>query len=91
VVVKLTKGGKPVYVAWYDYFLDPAYTPGMRKRVALTGLTAPRVIMTEAVPAFATGAEVASYGTAFRQRALGVTRGRVAVELGRNPVYIQTP
>jgi hypothetical protein len=90
-VYQFTRNGAPVYVAWWDYFNDPAYTPGKTMPVTITGLTGNTVLATEAVPPFSSGAEVTEYATAFRQQSLPVTNGTVTVQLGESPVFVEGP
>lgn len=90
-VYRFTRNGTPVYVAWWDYFNDPAYTPGKTMPIFLTGLSGASMLVTEAVPRFSTGAEVADYATAFRQQTLPVTNGTVTLALGENPVFVEGP
>jgi len=88
-IYKFTKGGKPVYVAWWDYFNDPAYTPGTIRRVSLAGLAGGTVLVTEAVPDFSAGSEVTNYSTAFRKDTLFPINGSVPLTLGENPVFVE--
>ena len=90
-ICRAIKSGKPIFIVWWDYFDDPTYYPGAIKRVPLSGLTGTAAIVTDIVPRFSSGAEISSYGTAFRRRRMVVSRGRAALTLGSSPVIIQAP
>lgn len=90
-VYKFTRNGTPVYVAWWDYFNDPTYTPGKTMPVALSGVPGSAALLTEAVPSVSSGAEVTDYHTAFRQQSLPVSNGTVAFALGDSPVFVEGP
>ena len=88
-VYKFTKNGKPVYVAWWDYFNDLSYAAGNTKQVSLTGLQSGSAVITETVPKFAAGAEVTDYSTAFKKSTLNVSNGSLTLNLGENPVFVE--
>jgi hypothetical protein len=88
-IYKFTKSGRPIYVAWWDYFNDATYTSGKTKQISLTGLQSNTALVTEAVPKFSSGAEVTDYNAAFRKDTLSVISGTVTVLLGENPVFIE--
>ncbi len=90
-VYQFTRNGAPVYVAWWDYFNDPTYTPGQTRAVTLSGVPGTTALLTEAVPRFASGAEVTNYATAFRTETLPVSGGSVTLTLGESPVFVEGP
>ncbi|MBI3569752.1 MAG: hypothetical protein HY082_01420, partial [Gammaproteobacteria bacterium] len=88
-VYKFVKNGKAIYVAWWDYFNDPAYTRGKAKPVTITGLQGSTATVTEAVPRFSSGAEVTDFNTAFNKGTLSIVNGTVTLTLGENPVFVE--
>lgn len=86
---KFIRNGKPIHVTWWDYFNDSTYTQGKTKTVSLTGLQGNSVLITEAVPKFASGKDVTDYSTAFRKETLNVTNGTVTLNLGESPVFAE--
>jgi len=90
-IYKFVKYGKPIFVAWWDYLGDPTYSPGKTLSVSLTGLEGAAASVTEAVPRFATGAEVTTYSTAFRKVTLAVSNGTVRLSLGDSAIFVQQP
>ncbi len=88
-VYKFTRNGIPIYVAWWDYFNDPAYAQGMTRPATIAGLPGARATVTEAVPKFSSGREVTDYNTAFQQEVLTVANGTVTLNLGANPVFVE--
>lgn len=88
-IYKFMKNGSSVYAAWWDYFSDPAYTPGKTLQVKLTGVQGSSAISTEAVPKFAAGAEVTDYSSAFNTNTLLITNGTVTLSLGTKPVFVE--
>jgi hypothetical protein len=83
------KNGRPVYVAWWDYFNDGSYRPGTTTTVALSGLTGSAASVTEALPRFNTGAEVTDYDAAFNRTVAAITDGTAVIALGDSPVFIE--
>lgn len=82
---KLIKGGKPIYVLWWDYFDDKTYSKGETKTISLSDLgISGEVKVTETVPKYPTGAEVSDYNSAFNT---WTTSG--SISLGEIPVYIE--
>jgi len=88
-IYKFVKNDKPIYVAWWDYFNDPTYTPGKMIQVSLSGLQGASAIITEAVPKFATGAEVTDYATAFNKSTLATSNGVLTLGLGDGSVFVE--
>ncbi|HAS55299.1 MAG: hypothetical protein A2X56_15195 [Nitrospirae bacterium GWC2_57_13] len=88
-IYKLTRNGRSVYVAWWDYLNDPAYTSGMTKQVEITEVQGSAAVITEAIPMFSSGEEVTDYTTAFRTETLGISNGTTTLNLGENPVFVE--
>lgn len=89
-VYRFPKNGKSVYVAWWDYFNDAGYVPGTTREVPLSGLPGSTVLVTEAVPQFASGAEVSGYQTAFTKVTMPITSGAATLTLGESPTFVET-
>jgi hypothetical protein len=87
-VFRLTKGGRPIHVAWWDYFDDAAYTPGATIEVSIDGVEGDTVLVTEALPAVETGAEVGDFETAFPTAILTPSGGTATLRLGDSPVIV---
>ncbi|HDZ68858.1 MAG TPA: hypothetical protein ENH43_00350 [Phycisphaerales bacterium] len=83
------KNNEPIYVAWWDYFDDPNYTPGDTKPITLTGLTETAVIVTDMVPDYNDGSEVTDYNNAFTVSTYPILDGSVTIDLGEDPVLAQ--
>ena len=88
-IFKFTRNNAPIYVAWWDYFAEPAFAPGKTKTVVLPGVVGDAVLVTEAVPKFATGKEVGDYATAFTSQTVATVNGTVSLTLHENPVYVE--
>lgn len=88
-VYRFRNNGRDIYVAWWDYFDDPSYVPGMTKAFSISGLQGETAQLVEAVPMYDTGAAVVDYASAFRTETLTVSGGSVTVSLGENPVYLE--
>ena len=88
-IYKLMKNGKAVYAAWWDYFNDGSYTPGKTISVTLSGLNGTSAVVTEAVPKFATGAEVTEYSSAFNTGTVALSGGTATLTLGDSPVLVE--
>ena len=56
---------------------------------ALSGLAADKIIVTEAVPKYEAGKEVANYNSAFDKQTIDVKNGNAEIALGKNPVFIE--
>jgi len=86
---RVLKEGRPLYIAWWDYFDEPDYTPGDTKPITLTGLSGTTVTVTTVVPSADTGREVTDYATAFEVSTYPVVDGAVTIPLGEDPVVIE--
>ena len=85
----VSSGGRPLYIAWWDYFDDPRYTPGDTVTVVVHSVRGNSAVMTELVPKFASGAEVTDYPTAFRTTPLEIDDGMMTITIGTNPVVVE--
>jgi hypothetical protein len=88
-IYKFIKSGKPIYAAWWDYFNDATYTQGKTKQVTITGVQGNSVIITEAVPKFASGKDVTDYNTAFKTDTKSVINGQITIDIGESPVFVE--
>jgi len=88
-IYKFVKNGKEIYAAWWDYFNDGSYTPGKTIGVALSGLNGKSAVVTEVVPKFSSGAEVADYASAFNSSTVTVSGGSATLTLGDSPVVVE--
>lgn len=88
-IYRFTKSGKPIYVAWWDYFNDTTYTPGKTKQATITNIQGNSVLITEVVPMFSSGKDVTDYSTAFNKETKPVTTGQVTITLGDSPVFVE--
>jgi len=55
----------------------------------LSGLTANKIIVTEAIPKYETGKDVTNYDSAFNKETISVKNGKATIELGESPVFIE--
>jgi hypothetical protein len=87
--------GKPIYIAWWDYFAEPGVND---KQVSLlvADIQTPEAIVTEAVPFFAADfqspmmqLQADLYPQFFQGSAAPVSDGQVVLLLGKSPVYIE--
>ena len=88
-IYKFTKSGKPIYIAWWDYFNDSTYTQGKTKQATITNIQGNSVLATEVVPKFSSGKDVTDYSTAFKTETKTVTGGQVTLSLGDSPVFVE--
>lgn len=88
-VYMLIKNGAPLYVAWWDTFADPAFTPASTARVTLSGVDGTNAVVTEAVPDALSGRDVTDFETAFRRDAVPVSAGTLVLDLGESPVLVE--
>ena len=89
-IYRFVKNNEPIYVAWWDYFDDPNYTPGDTRPVTLTGLTETAVIVTDMVPDYNDGSEVTDYNSAFTVGIYPILDGSVTIDLGEDPLLAQS-
>ena len=81
--------GRPIHIAWWDYFDEPGYTPGDTRPITLTGLTSTAITVTTVVPAADTGQEVTDYATAFTVTTYPASDGSATIVLGEDPVLVE--
>lgn len=62
---------------------------GEAKSFTLAGLAADKIIVTEAIPKYETGKEVANYDAAFNKQTIDVKNGNATIALGKSPVFIE--
>jgi hypothetical protein len=79
------KNGKPVWVAWWDYFDDS----GTEKSITIYVGDINSVKITESVPKYETGKEVTDYSTAFNAETKTASGGKVTITLGESPVFVE--
>jgi len=85
---RVLKDGRPIYIAWWDYFDEPDYSPGDTKSITLTGLVGTAVTVTTVVPFADTGQEVTDYATAFTVTTYPISNGSATILLGEDPVLV---
>ncbi|MFH0858054.1 MAG: hypothetical protein V1842_00705 [Candidatus Omnitrophota bacterium] len=81
-IFRFTKQGKPIWVAWNDNVQE--------REIAISDIPAKQVLITEAVPRYKSGKEVADYNTAFKAYSKAVISANISVDLGNIPVFIET-
>ena len=79
--------GKITYVAWWEYWAEPGLST-KNVNLAVSGISG-NARVTEAVPKYSSGQQVANYATAFNTETKAVSGGSVSLILGKNPVYIE--
>ncbi|MFV2082123.1 MAG: hypothetical protein ACC669_09675 [bacterium] len=88
-IYRFIRDSEPVYVAWWDYFDDPNYTPGDTRAITLTGLTGTEMTVTDLVPDYPDGSQVTDYASAFTVTRVPIAGGEAVIELGQDPVIIE--
>ena len=90
-VYKFIKGGKEIFVAWWDYFQDQAYPEQKEKQFVLAARSGAKIEITEAVPRLSSGKEVeaSDYKAYFNRETIKVDKGKALITLGENPIYIE--
>lgn len=88
-IYRFSRNNTDVYVAWWDYFNDPAYVTGDTLQVPLAGLSGSSATITVVVPSFVSGAEVTDYATAFSVTGATVDQGALTLTLGDSPVVVE--
>lgn len=88
-VYRFRKGAQMTYVAWWDYFNDPEYPSRKTREIVLTGLQGSQVSVTEAVPRFSSGSEVADYDGAFKKYVIDIVDQKVTLTLGEDPQFVE--
>lgn len=80
-VYRLLKHGAPIYVAWNDNQEE--------KQVTIYGVDSSEVRITEAVPKYETGKELADYSTAFETETRKVDANKIIITLKDKPVFVE--
>ncbi|MEK7150149.1 MAG: hypothetical protein AAB736_00920 [Patescibacteria group bacterium] len=81
-VYKFMKGGQPIWVAWNDNDDE--------KEIVIGGIGLNKVKITEAVPSYSSGKEVANYSTAFSTKTVSVENGKVSLSIKDKPLFVET-
>ncbi|MFA6000634.1 MAG: hypothetical protein WC828_00755, partial [Thermoleophilia bacterium] len=87
---QVQKDGKDTYIAWWDYFDEAGYKPGISKTIELSDLDGTMATVTSVVPTSDSGKDVKDYGTAFKSDSKPIEDGNVSVTLDEDPVIIET-
>lgn len=82
---KFNKGNKLIYVAWWDYFEETAGS----KTFTLDVGGIKTVKITEAIPKYEAGKDVANYNTAFNTETKAVSGGTVTIILSDKAVFVE--
>lgn len=80
-IYKFTKNNKPIWVAWNDN--------SGQKTVEIAGIGSGSVQITEAVPKYETGKDVADYNTAFNIETKSANGGKITITLTDKPVFAE--
>lgn len=80
-IYKFTKNNKPIWVAWNDNSGE--------KTITISGISSSSVKITEAVPKYESGKDVADYSTAFNTETKTASGGKITITLGDKPVFVE--
>lgn len=80
-IYKFMRHGRPIWVAWNDN--------SGSKPVMISGVGSKQVKITQAVPRYKSGKEVADYDSAFEIETKPATNGQVTFALGDSPVFME--
>lgn len=80
-IYKFQKDSKKIWVAWNDN--------NTAKTITISGISSGSVKITEAVPKYESGKEVADYNTAFDTETKTVSSGKITITLGDKPVFVE--
>ena len=80
-IYKIEKNGKPIWVAWNDNSV------GQKITINLGNIN--QVKITEAIPKYNAGNDVADYSSAFNTGSGKITSGELTITLGESPIYIE--
>ncbi len=86
---RVLRDERPIYIAWWDYFDEPGYTPGDTKTITLAGLSGTAVTVTDLVPDYTDGSQVSDYAEAFTVTTYPVSDGRVTLMVGSDPLLVE--
>ncbi len=79
-IYKFTKNNKPTWVAWNDNSGE--------KQITISSIGSSHVKITEAVPKYASGKDMADYSTAFATVTKTVNEGKITITLSDTPVFV---
>jgi hypothetical protein len=68
-------------VAWNDNSAE--------KQITISGIPSKEVKITEAVPKYESGKDVADYNTAFNTETKTAQNGKITITLGDTPVFVE--
>lgn len=85
----IEKDNRDIYIAWWDYFDEPSYSPGDAKDLILSGLNGLSVSVTDMVPNYVDGSQVTNYATAFAVTTCPIEAGEAVIPLTEDPVIIE--
>lgn len=80
-VYKFIKNGKPIWVVWNDNASE--------KQITISGVNSSSVKITEAVPNYESGKEVANYNTAFKTETKQTNGGKLTITLSEIPIFVE--
>lgn len=80
-VYKFIKNGKPIWVAWNDNDAE--------KQITISGVNSSSVKITEAVPNYSSGKEVANYNTSFKTETKQTINNKLTMTLNGTPVFVE--
>ena len=80
-IYKFTKNGKPIWVAWNDNDAE--------KEITIFGINSLSVKITESVPSYSSGKEVANYNTSFKTETKQTIGNALTVTLNDTPVFVE--
>jgi len=86
-IYKFVKDTEPVWVAWWDYFDDPAYQESDTKTIVLDVEGIDFIETTRAVPIGETGTEVIDYSDAFEVGIKAAQDESIQLTLAKSPVF----
>lgn len=80
-VYKFTKNNKNVWVAWNDNSAS--------QQITISGVPFGSIKITEAVPKYESGKDVADYSTAFNIETKTTSSGKITIILGDKPMFVE--
>jgi len=85
---RIMKDGEPVYIAWWDYFDDPAYVSGATRNLVIEDLGDGELRVTSVIPRAVSGSQVTDYATAFTELRVPAEDGSATLTIGEEPVIV---
>lgn len=86
---RVSKDGKDIYIAWWDFFDETGYKPGDTKSIRLDEVEGSLATVTRVVPRAESGQQVGDYATAFEAFESPIEDGGLDVALNEDPVIIE--